>query len=166
MYIIQGAVYTNFLEQNIEKEVTKSMAGGTGSEIASYFGRVTDEIELDDIPSKKDGLNMRSQAPVGKSDTTTKTRQTSSFQDDRTPPVKKQEEQKKVEKIEKVQAQEIKPTLEDEDALLEVFDEKVNFQSFQILKVLGSGAFGKVYKVGYIELEYNHLSFSLGEKKG
>lgn len=119
-FIIQAAVYTNYLEENLQKEVKKSMAQKQGGNVAGCFGQITDEIELDDIPPKKNAT--QSQAAPLKNDQSK--RATGSFQENTNGKNEKADE-----------------------AILEGFDERVNFQSFKILKVLGSGAFGKVYKV-------------------
>ena len=125
-FIIQAAVYTNYLEENLQKEVRKSMAQKAGGNVAGCFGQITDEVELDDLPpSKNPATKSLAASPKGAKGAGQKTN--SSFQGD-------QDGKQKAEGKE-------------EEANLEGFDEKVNFQSFKILKVLGSGAFGKVYKV-------------------
>jgi len=111
------------------------MASGVGGEIATYFGRITEEIELDDLPPNQNGINTKSQAQPLKDKTSFMDRLTSSFQVN-----SKNSGQKKEERKESGS----KKKKEDES---NVYDEKINFQSFKILNVLGSGAFGKVYKV-------------------
>ena len=139
-FLIQGAVYTNFLEENLEKVVKRSMITGDGGEIASYFGRIKEEIELDDLPPNQNGINTKSQAQALKDKPTFLERLTSSFQMNSKSSTKRPEEKKEI----------VTSKNKNNEEVSNVSDEKINFQSFQILNVLGSGAFGKVYKVKFV----------------
>ncbi len=138
-FIIQGAIYTNYLEENLEKEVKKSAIQGVNNSIASYFDRIKDEIELDDLPPDHQGINNQSQAKQHKQKGSLLNRFTNSFQVNRKIQTKKKEEIKKTNEKD-LQAKNSHKTS----------NEKVNFKSFQLLSVLGSGAFGKVYKVLFV----------------
>lgn len=59
----------------------------------------------------------------------------------------------------------VKPVPANEDPLLAEDDEKVNFKSFQILKIIGQGAFGKIFLVSFFLLSFDNVSCKRSKKR-
>jgi len=92
-YIIQGSVYTNYMENRLQNQAKKDKEIKEKKDDYNYFDDVTSEEIILDDPTPANSPN----------------------------------------KVDKNKV-EVDPT-------------KINFSSFEVLTVLGSGAFGKVYKV-------------------
>ena len=123
-YMIQGVVYANYLEDKLKEEMNKNE---NESVVTEYIQQNTEEIELEDnSPVKVENGEKKANGY---------------YEDAKMPDDRRREEGKTAER----RRGDIDP--QDQEDLNKLVDEKVNFNSFEILKVLGSGAFGKVYKV-------------------
>ena len=163
-YISQGTVYTNYIEDKLKETVSK-----LGQDIESIENeqnsllhdtqKAQEIIEIiDKLDNNMNPINNNFNAPLVNRNE--KTSDYVSPDPQRKSPSKKGDNEairnfkssddygnnsQNFEEVIKLKEQDRK----DLDEINKFIDEKVNFKSFDIIKVLGSGAFGKVYKVFY-----------------
>jgi len=120
-YIQQGIAFANYMDELLKKEISQDPEDKSET-VDSVFGQQTnEEFELEDAKPTKKKNDDKSKNDDGDDDDTLVATNTS---------MEKEDDQK-----------------EAEEQLNQLMDEKVYFKSFEILKVLGAGAFGKVFKV-------------------
>lgn len=123
VYLVQGAIYANYVENLLKEESLRSQ---DLSQIAlTYFDQTSDEIELND---DEPGESLRNIPPSEQNQL-----------------LEQNLANHRIEENKGEDDEEFVPRRSAEKKNLR--REKVCFESFKILKVLGSGAFGKVYKV-------------------
>jgi len=119
-YILQGATFTKYIEDSMKNELSKQ-SENKQAVFNSYFGETNEEIELEDPKSSK----------LKKSEKHALIDETSDPDDSQLSTVPGRDSEDR----------------ETEDMINLLIDEKVYFKSFEIVKILGAGAFGKVFKV-------------------
>jgi len=121
-YVQQGIAFANYMDEQLNKEISQDPEDKSEA-VESVFGQTqNEEIELEDVkPSKKKNDEKSSRDDADEDDTLVSN---TSMEKDEDPK-------------------------EAEEQLNQLMDEKIYFKSFEILKVLGAGAFGKVFKVYY-----------------
>ena len=120
-YITQGTTFTKYIEESMKNELSKQTENKPAV-FDGYFGETAEEIELEDPKSSK---AKKSEKLI--------------LSDETVDPDESQ--------ISTVPGRDADELRETDEMLNLLVDDKVYFKSFEILKVLGAGAFGKVFKV-------------------
>lgn len=166
MYLYQAVVYANWVDQKLKEDVNKIVESHeneislesdiahkpneeitlvdevthTKSTVSKSTTKISTDASSDKGVSPKVSPNMsprtQSTLPGAKSGSPERSRTAADF--------RMALEENKSDQNSKLKRSDTNTMISDKDLKL---DEKVNFQSFEILKQLGSGAFGKVYKV-------------------
>ena len=159
-YLYQAVVYAKWVEQKLKEDIIQ-LGRESIVEIRLKSDIVNKPNEVVDVIDEERKVESAGKPPVSKISTDTSDKgmspKTSSTLPTRNPNSngRLQLDRNRAATEFKIEVEEIikekadygrsqSTMLTDNDLKL---DEKVNFQSFEILKLLGSGAFGKVYKV-------------------
>jgi Serine/threonine protein kinase len=163
-YLNQGVAYATYIEEKMKKELQS--VDGASSLVSSFIETPTEELELEDpvrgnlFYSVQEPAKVEKEKPPNKnffkttdnldtrpSSGNTSTASTFSNGSKGKGSPKSEERKESPKTSGSDTSEEMREKMKDEADLSKLMDEKVNFSSFQVLKVLGSGAFGKVYKV-------------------